>query len=73
MDESIHCQFGGCVIPAKYQTYFLGGPFLRLCEKHEEEIFPPSLFPMADYLRRKSEIIGEFWSGAPSSTPRPLR
>lgn len=46
------CEFGTCRQDAKWQTYFLGGKFLKLCKTHEAEVFPERLFRSKDYRRR---------------------
>ena len=50
LQHLVSCEYGGCTAPAKYQTYFLGGPFLKLCDIHEEAVFPSVIFTNKDSL-----------------------
>ncbi|GEM_PF-5883764 len=48
------CQYGGCEEEAIYQHYFLGGPFLRLCQEHADKVFPLKPGTIEDAVRLAS-------------------
>ena len=54
------CQTGECEREAIYQTYFMGGPFMKLCAECEEEVFPKSIFPMKDDRELREKTLAQW-------------